>query len=61
VLGLGPLDHRGSVQQPWRVPATAPMDMLFALQAATLSPGGALGITYPSLFSVSWEGGRTWP
>jgi hypothetical protein len=37
------------------------MHMLPALQAGTLAPNGTLGITHASVFSIAWQGGRTWP
>lgn len=61
VMGLGGLDQNGYVMQHYSVPAIAPMDRLFAFQAATLSVNGAIGLTRPSVFSISWEGGHSWP
>lgn len=61
VMGLGALDYRGAWNQQWQVPPGAPMDLMLSFQAATLTPNGGLGVTWPSVFSISWEGGRTWP
>ena len=61
VMGLGALDQNGFVRQQYSVPAIAPMDRLFVFQAGTLSVNGAIGLTHPSAFSISWEGGHSWP
>ncbi|GAB4139901.1 MAG: hypothetical protein Fur0037_06270 [Planctomycetota bacterium] len=60
VMALTTIGNNGfSPSLPFAVPAGAPMDMIFGFQAATL--GASLGLTTPTLVSIVWEGGRTWP
>ncbi len=53
-----PASVSGYVIKDYFVPASAQNAHAYALQALTLSPQGALGLTLPTPFCVGWEHGR---
>lgn len=61
VAGCVSLDAQGFREFQFYAWSGAPMDHIYAFQAATLSPSGVLDLTWPAVFSVRWEGGHTWP